>query len=144
VLHARVDEVSGSSFGVFVAAALILLVTPGPSVLYIVARSIDEGARAGLVSVVGMAAGGIFHVAAAALGMSAVLMSSALAFAVVKYVGAGYLVYLGVRTLLGACGSVEIGAPARRSLRRRLADHGMHVRPTGSRERWAGLPHVVA
>jgi threonine/homoserine/homoserine lactone efflux protein len=69
-------------------------------VLYIVARSIDQGRLAGVVSMLGIHVGTLFHVAAAALGISALLMSSALAFSIVKYVGAAYLIYLGVRKLL--------------------------------------------
>jgi threonine/homoserine/homoserine lactone efflux protein len=107
-----------SSFGIFVAAALILLLTPGPSVLFIVARSIDQGTRAGLVSVAGMATGGIVHVTAAALGVSAIVLSSALAFAALKYVGAAYLVYLGVNTLRSARQPVEIARPQRQPLSR--------------------------
>ncbi len=80
----------------FIIAAWILLITPGPAVLYIVTRSIDQGRIAGLVSTLGIALGTMFHVAAAALGVSALLMSSALAFNIVKYLGAAYLVYLGI------------------------------------------------
>jgi threonine/homoserine/homoserine lactone efflux protein len=87
------------TLALFVAAALALLVTPGPSVLYIVTRSIDQGRKAGLVSVLGVGAGTLFHIAAAAFGVSALLLSSALAFNIVKYVGAAYLIYLGVRKL---------------------------------------------
>jgi len=68
--------------------------------MYIVARSIDQGRKAGLVSVFAIAAGNIFHVTAATLGLSAILLSSALAFDVVKYLGAAYLIYLGVRKLM--------------------------------------------
>jgi threonine/homoserine/homoserine lactone efflux protein len=107
-----------SSFGIFVAAALILLITPGPSVLFIVARSIDQGTRAGLVSVAGMATGGIVHVTAAALGVSAIVLSSALAFAALKYVGAAYLIYLGTKTLRSARQPVEITRPQRQPLSR--------------------------
>ncbi len=89
-----------STLAVFVIAALVLLVTPGPAVLYIVARSIDQGRWAGIVSTLGIAGGSLFHVAAAALGVSALLMSSALAFDAVKYLGAAYLIYLGARRLL--------------------------------------------
>ncbi|MCI0348305.1 MAG: LysE family translocator [Acidobacteriales bacterium] len=85
---------------VFVIAALIILVVPGPAVLYITARSIDQGRLAGVVSVLGVATGALVHVAAAALGISAVLLSSALAFSVVKYLGAAYLIYLGIRKLM--------------------------------------------
>lgn len=85
---------------VFVAAAAALLIVPGPAVIYIVTRSIDQGRLAGIVSVLGIGLGTLFHVIAAALGLSAILMSSALAFNVVKYLGAAYLIYLGVRKLL--------------------------------------------
>jgi threonine/homoserine/homoserine lactone efflux protein len=84
----------------FVLAALVLLLTPGPAVLYIVARSIDGGRKAGIVSVLGIGVGTLFHIAAAALGISALLVSSALAFNVVKYLGAAYLIYLGAQKLL--------------------------------------------
>ena len=84
---------------VFLLAALVLLLTPGPAVLYIVARSIDQGRLAGLVSVLSIEVGNFCHVLAAALGLSAILLSSALAFAIVKYLGAAYLIYLGLRRL---------------------------------------------
>ena len=87
-------------FGLFVGAAIALLMTPGPAVLYIVTRSIGRGRRVGLVSVVGICTGTLVHVAAAALGLSALLMSSALAFNVVRWLGAFYLIVLGIRTLL--------------------------------------------
>jgi len=89
-----------STLLLFMVAAGVLLVTPGPAVLYIVARSIDQGRLAGIVSTLGIGVGTLFHVAAAALGVSALLVSSALAFNIVKYLGAAYLIYLGVRTLL--------------------------------------------
>lgn len=90
-----------SSLTVFILAALALLLVPGPAVLYIIARSVDQGRTAGLVSVVGVGLGSMVHVAAAALGLSALLVQSAVAFRTVKYLGAAYLVYLGVRRLLG-------------------------------------------
>jgi threonine/homoserine/homoserine lactone efflux protein len=89
------------TIALFAGAALALLVIPGPAVLYIVAQSVAQGRAAGLVSMLGIQAGGLVHVAAAALGLSALLVQSALAFNVVKYAGAAYLVYLGVRKLLG-------------------------------------------
>ena len=84
----------------FLITALVLLVTPGPAVLYIIARSVDQGRVAGVISALGVGLGTTFHVAAAALGISALLASSALAFSVLKYLGAGYLIYLGVRKLM--------------------------------------------
>lgn len=107
-----------SSFLIFMTAALLLLLAPGPAVLYIVARSIDQGARAGVVSSLGMFAGGFFHVAAAAFGLSAILMTSALAFSVVKYAGAAYLIYLGIKTLTSARNVQPVDAPEQRPLRR--------------------------
>jgi len=88
-----------AGLGFFVVAALLLLVTPGPAVLYIVARSMDQGRRAGLVSMLGVHVGTLVHIGAAAAGLSALLMASATAFSIVKYLGAVYLVYLGVRRL---------------------------------------------
>ena len=81
-------------------ATLALLIVPGPAVLYIVARSVNQGRLAGLFSVLGIATGTLFHVAAAALGLSAVLLSSAVAFNIVKYLGAAYLIYLGIRKIV--------------------------------------------
>jgi threonine/homoserine/homoserine lactone efflux protein len=88
------------SLGLFALAALALLLVPGPAVLYIVAQSVDHGRLAGLVSVAGVHLGTLVHTVAAAVGLSALIVSSALAFSVVKYAGAAYLVYLGVRRLL--------------------------------------------
>ncbi len=88
-----------SNLSLFLAASLALLLTPGPAVLYIVTRSVDQGRKAGLVSVLGVETGNLFHAGAAALGISAILLSSALAFEVVKYLGAAYLIYIGIRKL---------------------------------------------
>ncbi len=87
-------------WGLFVVASAVLLLTPGPAVLFIVARSVEQGRTAGLVSVLGIHLGTIVHVTAAAVGLSALLVSSALAFAIVKYLGAAYLVWIGIRTLM--------------------------------------------
>jgi threonine/homoserine/homoserine lactone efflux protein len=81
----------------FISAALILLFIPGPAVLYIVARSVEQGRRAGLASASGIATGTLAHVLAATLGLSALLLSSAIAYSVVKYAGAVYLLYLGIK-----------------------------------------------
>src|SRR5262247_3133421 len=89
-----------STLSLFITATLILVFTPGPNTLYIIARSVQQGRMAGIVSSLGVQVGGLFHIAAAALGVSALLLSSATAFSVVKYVGAAYLIYLGVKTLL--------------------------------------------
>jgi len=84
----------------FAVAAVTLLVIPGPAVLYIVTRSVDQGRAAGLASVCGVHVGTLVHVAAAALGLSALLVSSATAYDTVRWLGAAYLVWLGVRRLL--------------------------------------------
>ncbi len=86
---------------VFVLAALALTLTPGPAVLFIVARSLDLGRRGGLLSVLGVALGNAVQAVGAALGLAAALASSPRAFAVVRFGGAAYLVLLGLRTLLG-------------------------------------------
>ena len=91
---------SASTLGVFVTATFLFLLIPGPAVMYIVTRGVTQGRRAGLVSVAGIHAGTLVHVAGAVLGLSAVLATSAAAFTVVKLAGAGYLVYLGVRALV--------------------------------------------
>jgi threonine/homoserine/homoserine lactone efflux protein len=90
---------SHSALALFVSASIVFLVIPGPAVFYVVGRSIGQGRAAGLVSVLGIHVGTLIHVAAAAVGLSALLASSAAAFAVVKYMGAAYLIYLGVRKL---------------------------------------------
>jgi threonine/homoserine/homoserine lactone efflux protein len=91
----------------FIFASIVLLLTPGPAVLYIIARSVDQGRVAGLVSVVSIEVGNLFHAIAAALGLSALLFSSATAFNVVKYLGAAYLVYLGARKLIARSASTQ-------------------------------------
>ena len=88
-----------STLLLFVPASLALLVIPGPAVAFIVARSLQQGRSAGLVSVLGIHTGSIVHVAAAALGLSALIATSAVAFTAVKFAGAGYLLYLGIRQL---------------------------------------------
>jgi threonine/homoserine/homoserine lactone efflux protein len=80
----------------FVTASLALLISPGPAVLYIVARSIDQGRLSGLVSVASVEVGNFCHVLAATLGLSALLLSSPVVFSMVKYLGAAYLIYLGI------------------------------------------------
>ena len=89
-----------STLTLFFVAAAVLLITPGPAVLYIVARSLDQGRIAGIVSTLGINFGTFFHIAAATWGISALLVQSALAFNLIKYLGAAYLIYLGIRKLL--------------------------------------------
>ena len=88
-----------SNLTLFVIASIALIVVPGPAVLYIVTKSIEQGRRAGIASVLGISAGTLAHIGAAALGISAILTTSAMAFAVVKYLGAAYLIYLGIQKL---------------------------------------------
>jgi threonine/homoserine/homoserine lactone efflux protein len=109
-------------WGMFVVASVVLLLTPGPAVLYIVARSVAQGRAAGLVSVLGIHLGTIVHVAAAAVGLSALLVSSALAFAIVKYLGAAYLVWLGIRTFMAKDPDPDTPAVPTGSLRRAFRD----------------------
>jgi threonine/homoserine/homoserine lactone efflux protein len=87
-------------FALFVTTGILLNLTPGPDTLYILGRSIAQGRPAGVASALGISVGSIFHTGAAALGLSAVLATSAWAFTVVKLAGAAYLIFLGVRTLL--------------------------------------------
>jgi threonine/homoserine/homoserine lactone efflux protein len=90
---------SGPIVGAFVVASLILAVTPGPGVLYIVTRSLAHGRRAGMASVAGVALGNLGNAWGAALGLGVVFSASAAAFTIVKYAGALYLVWLGIRAL---------------------------------------------
>jgi len=106
------------AFVLFLGAATLLAVAPGPGMLYVLARSLAGGRREGVLSAAGTFFGGLVHVVAAATGLSVVLATSATAFAVVKYAGAGYLIYLGIRMMLSARTAAEItilDLPARRS-----------------------------
>ena len=105
----------------FLLASAVLLLTPGPAVLYIITRSVAQGRRAGLVSVCSIEVGNFMHVIAATLGLSALLLSSALAFTIVKYLGAAYLIYLGLRTLFTREASQAIVSSQPQSLRRIFA-----------------------
>jgi threonine/homoserine/homoserine lactone efflux protein len=90
-----------STYALFVAAALALLLVPGPAVIYVVARSVEGGRLTGLVSVLGIELGTLMHVVFAAAGLSAIVVSSAAAFSLVKWLGAAYLIWLGLRQILG-------------------------------------------
>ena len=100
-----------STLALFSLAAIALLVVPGPAVVYIVTRSVDQGRAAGLVSVVGIHVGTLVHVAAAAVGLSALLVSSATAYMVVKWAGGAYLILLGLRRLWAGRAGHERAAP---------------------------------
>ena len=89
-------------FLLFVSAAVLLAIAPGPGMLYVLARSLAGGKREGVLSALGTFLGGMVHVFAAALGISIILAKSALAFALVKYIGAAYLCFLGVKMILDA------------------------------------------
>jgi threonine/homoserine/homoserine lactone efflux protein len=115
-------------FGLFVAACLALLLTPGPAVLYIVTRSLEQGRRAGLLSTLGLHTGTLVHLGAALAGLSALLVSSAVAFATLRWIGAAYLVWLGLRTL--------------RSGADRLPDTGAAVGHAGADGGEVGLPFL--
>ena len=106
------------TFLIFAVASAAFLAVPGPSVIYIVSRSLAEGRTAGIVSALGIQAGGLVHVIAATIGVSALLASSATAFSVVKYAGAAYLIYLGIRRLRepGNDSAGAAGPVARRQL----------------------------
>ncbi|MGP0073414.1 MAG: LysE family translocator [Bryobacteraceae bacterium] len=88
-----------SRFLIFLGAALVLAVTPGPGIFYVLARSLRGGRREGALSAAGTFLGGLVHVAAAAFGLSAILAASAIAFETVRYAGAAYLIYLGFRMI---------------------------------------------
>lgn len=107
-----------STLAVFVTAAFLLLITPGPAVLYIITRSIDQGRLAGVVSALGVGVGTTVHVAAAAFGLSALLESSVLAFNLVKFLGAAYLIYLGIQKLLEKDRPAQVAAPEPEKLSR--------------------------
>jgi threonine/homoserine/homoserine lactone efflux protein len=103
---------TATTFALFSAAALALIVVPGPAVTYVVTQSLDKGRSAGLVSALGIACGGLVHVTAAAVGLSALIASSANAFTVVKLVGAAYLIALGLLRLAGRGESSDDAVPA--------------------------------
>ncbi|MEO3790608.1 LysE family translocator [Nonomuraea sp. B10E15] len=108
-----------ATLAVFCVAVLGLLLVPGPAVVYIVTRSVAQGRAAGVISVLGVHAGSLVHIGAAALGISALLAASATAFTVVKYVGVAYLLWLGVRKLMrgeDGADTVELHVQSKRRL----------------------------
>jgi threonine/homoserine/homoserine lactone efflux protein len=111
---------SASAFALFCLASVALAVVPGPAVTYIVMHSVDKGRRAGMAAAAGVASGGLVHVAAATVGLSALIASSATAFTAVKLVGAAYLIVVGIRKILGRDDAEEVQttpAPLRRLYR---------------------------
>jgi threonine/homoserine/homoserine lactone efflux protein len=109
--------VDSSKLVLFLTAALLLAVAPGPGMLYVLARSLVGGRREGVLSALGTLVGGMVHVLAAAAGVSVVLARSAVAFSTVKYAGAGYLCYLGVRMIVAARDGDELPPEAARRVR---------------------------
>jgi threonine/homoserine/homoserine lactone efflux protein len=93
--------ISLTTVGVFSLASILLALTPGPDMLYIATRAVAQGRDAGMVSVFGVYTGVLVHTLAAAVGLSALIATSAAAFSLVQYAGAAYLVYLGIKTMLG-------------------------------------------
>ena len=90
---------STSYWLLFFSAAFAINISPGPDIIYILSKTIAQGRKIGIASSVGVCTGALFHVFAAALGLSAILATSALAFSIVKYIGAAYLIYLGIQAL---------------------------------------------
>lgn len=109
-------------FLAFLAAAVVLAITPGPGIAYVVARTAAGGRAEGLVSCFGTGLGGLLHVVAAALGLSLLLAQSAIAFNVVKYLGAAYLIYLGVRMLTRRDAGTVVPSVRARGVRRALGE----------------------
>ena len=120
------------SFIAFLVAATILAITPGPGIAYVVARTVAGGRAQGLASCIGTGIGGMLHVLAAAVGLSLLVAQSALAFSLVKYLGAAYLVYLGVRMLMRKqqdAGLQTVSAPgARRALLEGILVEALNVK----------------
>lgn len=96
----------------FVAAGLLLNITPGPDMALVIARSTRQGTRSGIAAALGVGAGAFVHIAAAAIGLSALLMTSALAFSILKWIGAAYLVWVGLHMLRSAGGAAAAGSVA--------------------------------
>ncbi|HEU0200811.1 MAG TPA: LysE family translocator [Burkholderiaceae bacterium] len=110
------------SFLAFLIAAIILAITPGPGIAYVVARTVAGGRSEGLASCFGTGIGGMLHVLAAALGLSLLIAQSAVAFNLVKYLGAAYLVYLGIRLLLRKDQALTVEPVAAQGARRALSE----------------------
>jgi threonine/homoserine/homoserine lactone efflux protein len=104
------------TISLFLLASLVLLLTPGPAILYIVARSLNQGWIAGVVAALGIHVGTLAHVVAAAIGLSQLLVTSAIAFTMVKYFGAAYLIYLGLKALFNRQPATSVKILERREL----------------------------
>ena len=106
-----------TTIGLFALASVLLAITPGPDMIYIATRSIAQGRNAGVVSALGVHTGVLIHTVAAALGLSALIAASAMAFGIVKYAGAAYLIYIGIQTFLSNPENFQIKSTARAKLR---------------------------
>ena len=111
-----------TSLFAFILASLVVLLIPGPGVIYVVTRSLTQGLPAGLISVIGLSTGALIHVGAATAGLSAILLASATAFGTVKLLGALYLIYLGLRTILNRNPTSDFSLPKNDSLKRIFVD----------------------
>jgi threonine/homoserine/homoserine lactone efflux protein len=135
-----------STLLVYATAAVLVLLIPGPSVLYIVSQSVEHGRRAGLLGVLGVHIGTLVHITAATVGLSALLVSSATLFDAVRMIGAAYLIVLGVRAVLGR-GEARAQAPAAREMRPgRIVRRGILVNVTNPKTAlffFAFLPQFV-
>jgi threonine/homoserine/homoserine lactone efflux protein len=105
-----VTEMTLHSYLLFVGASIVLVLVPGPDMIYMLGRCIAQGKRAGLMAAVGFNLGSYVHLTAAALGLSAVLATSAVAFNIVKWIGAAYLIYLGISVLRSRGGPIDVNA----------------------------------
>src|SRR5690242_13489914 len=101
-------------FLLFLTAGVLLNLTPGPDTVYILGRSVTQGREAGVASALGISLGSIFHTCAAALGLSAILATSALAFVVIKLMGGAYLIFLGIKMILDRRRQLSLPANFRR------------------------------
>jgi len=104
----RAKAMSIENYLLFIGAGLILILVPGPDMIYLLSRCIAQGRRAGVLAALGINAGGYVHLTAAITGLSAILLTSALAFTAVKWAGAAYLIYLGVGALRSRTGPVSV------------------------------------
>jgi threonine/homoserine/homoserine lactone efflux protein len=109
-----------ADFWVFALTAILLNLTPGNDMLYVIARSSSQGVKAGIVSALGIMVGCMVHILAAVLGLSAVIAGSALAFDIIKYTGAAYLIYLGVKAILSRRKAITVNATTSQLSYRRL------------------------
>ena len=113
------------NFALFITTGILLNLTPGPDTLYILGRSMAQGRRAGIASAFGISVGSIFHTCAAALGLSAVLATSAWAFTVVKLAGGAYLIFLGLRAFFESQDELSIPAQFKRGGAAAAFRHGI-------------------